>query len=151
MKKRFFIVLFIIFTLFPVHLVYKDEASNNIILNSSAKTIDVSSEYKLLVDRSNNTIVVYKNNKNLKEIKFQGSLDKNINSTVESKGVLAFNVDNSCKQHYYIEIYPNYTISSIPIDEKGTIIEDGKNIIISEEEIKWIYDNIPVDTGINEK
>ena len=64
MKKGFFIVLFFIFTLFPVHLVYESKTSNSIVLNSAAKTVDTKSDYKLLIDRINNKILVYKNNKN---------------------------------------------------------------------------------------
>lgn len=151
MKKVIFAGIFLLYTLFPFHIIYEEKLTNTVVLNGSAKLNYIENQYILLMDRKSSEISVCKDKKVLKKLSFQGKLENSISSTIESKGVilLSTNIDN--KPKYYIEIFPNYIISSVPIGEKGTIIEDGKNIIVTDEDVKWIYDTIPVGTEINER
>jgi ABC-type maltose transport system permease subunit len=151
MKKVIFLVVFLIYTIFPVHIVYEEEISNTIALNSLVKTNYSANKYKLILNEKDNEISVCKDDKILRKLNFEGKIENTINLQIESKGMIISNLDINNNPKYYIGIFPNYIISSVPIDEKGTIIEDGKNIITTEEDIKWIYDTVPVGTEINEK
>jgi len=77
---------------------------------------------------------------------------------VQSKGEYFFSNKYKEGARYYIKFFSNYLIHSIPVDEKGNIIEDEKKklgfpashgcIRISIQDAEWIYKNIPEGSTI---
>lgn len=77
---------------------------------------------------------------------------------VQSKGEYFFSSKYKEGARYYIKFFSNYLIHSIPVNEKGNIIEDEKKklgfpashgcIRISIQDAEWIYKNVPEGSAI---
>ena len=77
---------------------------------------------------------------------------------VQVKGEYFFSSKYQEGARYYIKFFSNYLIHSIPVNEKGNIIEDEKKklgfpashgcIRISIQDAEWIYKNIPEGSAI---
>ncbi len=78
--------------------------------------------------------------------------------SVQSKGEYFYSNKYKEGARYYIKFFSNYLIHSIPVDEKGNIIEDERKKIglpashgcirISIQDAEWIYKNIPESSAV---
>lgn len=117
-------------------------------------------KYNLDVDLTNQNMIVLKDNKIIKKISCSTGIIGNQETEtplgifyVQSKGEYFFSSKYKEGARYYIKFFSNYLIHSIPVDEKGNIIEDEKKklgfpashgcIRISIQDAEWIYKNIP--------
>lgn len=77
---------------------------------------------------------------------------------VQDKGEYFYSNKYKEGARYYIKFFSNYLIHSIPVDEKGNIIEDERKKIgvpsshgcirISIQDAEWIYKNIPENSAV---
>ncbi len=77
---------------------------------------------------------------------------------VQTKGEYFYSNKYKEGARYYIKFFSNYLIHSIPVDEKGNIIEDERKKIgfpsshgcirISIQDAEWIYKNIPENSAV---
>jgi lipoprotein-anchoring transpeptidase ErfK/SrfK len=77
---------------------------------------------------------------------------------VQDKGEYFYSNKYKEGARYYIKFFSNYLIHSIPVDEKGNIIEDERKKIgfpashgcirISIQDAEWIYKNIPGNSAV---
>lgn len=170
MKKIF--LLSSIFTLLiiflPPFLVDLDDYGNinnieTINEEENKNKLAVNPTYKMDIDITKHHVIIYKNDKILKEMDYIEEKKNDIkvpigNFEVENKGSFFFSPKYNERERYYIKFFSNYLIHSIPIDENDNIIEEGKNKIelplsdgwikVSEEDSKWLYNNIPIGTEV---
>jgi hypothetical protein len=123
-------------------------------------TIYKKTEYTLDVNLSNQNIDVLKKDQNIKKRSCSTGLIGNQYSetplglfSILCKGQYFYSNKYKEGARYYIKFFSNYLIHSIPVDEKGNIIEDEKKKIgfpashgcirISIQDAEWIYINIP--------
>ncbi|MCM0649378.1 L,D-transpeptidase [Clostridium swellfunianum] len=128
--------------------------------------INKKTTYKVDVDLTKQLIFIYKDNKELREIKCSTGLIGNAdtetpvgNFEIQNKGTFFFSPKYNQGGKYYIKFFSNYLIHSIPTDKNGNIIEEEKDklgvpvshgcIRVPVEESKWIYDNIPVGSAVS--
>ncbi|WP_411678716.1 L,D-transpeptidase [Clostridium thailandense] len=123
-------------------------------------TIYKKTQYTLDVSLNSQSIDVIKNDKKIKKISCSTGLigDQDTETplgifSVQCKGEYFYSNKYKEGARYYIKFFSNYLIHSIPVDEKGNIIEDEKKKIgfpashgcirISIQDAEWIYKNIP--------
>jgi lipoprotein-anchoring transpeptidase ErfK/SrfK len=124
------------------------------------------SKYKIDVNLTEQSIAVYKDNKQLREFTCStgaiGDPDTETpigNFQVQNKGTFFFSPKYNQGGKFYIKFFANYLIHSIPTDKNGNIIEEEKDklgvpvshgcIRVPIEESKWLYDNMPVGTTVS--
>lgn len=124
-----------------------------------------NTQYKIDVNLTKQSIIVKKDDIDIKNIKCStGTIGNSDTETplgeffIQSKGEYFFSKKYEEGARYYIKFFANYLIHSIPIDEKGNIIEEERNklgfpvshgcIRLSLEDAKWIYDKVPKGSAI---
>lgn len=127
--------------------------------------LNKNTKYNIDVNLTKQNIVVKENDIEIKNIKCStGTIGDSDTETplgqffIQNKGEYFFNKKYEEGARYYIKFFANYLIHSIPIDEKGNIIEEERNklgfpashgcIRVSMEDAKWIYDKIPNGSAI---
>ncbi|MDF2883663.1 MAG: L,D-transpeptidase [Clostridiaceae bacterium] len=124
-----------------------------------------NTQYEIDVNLTKQSMVVKKDDMEIKSIKCStGTIGNSDTETplgqffIQSKGEYFFSKKYDEGARYYIKFFANYLIHSIPIDEKGNIIEEERNklgfpashgcIRVSMEDAKWIYDKVPKGSAI---
>lgn len=122
-------------------------------------------QYALDVNLKEQNMSISKNNKIIKKIPCSTGLigDQDTETPlgvfyVQSKGEYFYSNKYNEGARYYIKFFSNYLIHSIPVNEKGNIIEDERKklgfpashgcIRISIQDAEWIYKNIPEGSSI---
>lgn len=128
--------------------------------NNLKGAIYKETEYTLDVSLNNQSIEILKKDKKIKKIACSTGLLGNQDTetplgifNIQCKGEYFYSNKYKEGARYYIKFFSNYLIHSIPVNEKGNIIEDEKKKIgfpashgcirISIQDAEWIYKNIP--------
>lgn len=128
--------------------------------------VELKSTYVIDVNLKTQMIRVLEQGKNIKEFQCAtGTLgDQDTETplgkfTVQGKGQYFYSKKYEQGGRYFIKFFGDYLIHSIPVDEKGNIIEEEKNklgvpvshgcIRLSMEDAKWVYDKIPKGSCVN--
>lgn len=134
--------------------------------NNLKGTIYKKTKYELDVNLKSQSMTVLNDNKKIKDISCSTGIIGNQDTEtplgifyMQSKGEYFFSSKYKEGARYYIKFFSNYLIHSIPVDEKGNIIEDEKKklgfpashgcIRISIQDAEWIYKNIPEGSAIS--
>ncbi|WPC41934.1 L,D-transpeptidase [Clostridium sp. JS66] len=122
-------------------------------------------DYILDVDLIKQNINVIKNDNTIRTISCSTGIMGNQDTEtplgifyVQNKGEYFYSNKYKEGARYYIKFFSNYLIHSIPVDEKGNIIEDERKKIgfpcshgcirISVKDAEWIYKNIPENSAV---
>lgn len=134
--------------------------------NNLKGTISRNTKYNLDVNLTKQSLKILSDNKIIKNISCSTGIigDQDTETPlgifyVQSKGEYFFSNKYKEGARYYIKFFSNYLIHSIPVDQKGNIIEDEKKklgfpashgcIRISIQDAEWIYKNIPEGSSIH--
>lgn len=122
-------------------------------------------EYILDVNLTNQNINAIKNGNVIKNISCSTGIIGNQDTEtplgifyIQNKGEYFYSNKYKEGARYYIKFFSNYLIHSIPVDEKGNIIEDERKKIgfpashgcirISMQDAEWIYKSIPEGSAV---
>lgn len=123
-------------------------------------------KYELNVNLTTQSMTVLKDDKVIKNISCSTGVigDQDTETPlgifyVQCKGEYFFSDKYKEGARYYIKFFSNYLIHSIPVDQKGNIIEEEKKklgfpashgcIRISMQDAEWMYNNIPENSAIS--
>lgn len=109
---------------------------------------NIKSDYKIDVGIKENIISIKEKENILKVIACNYKISKDKKNEIvlgKFKLLKKFIKDNN----YYFKFFANYYIVSTNESKKHNIIVEGTNIIISTEDGKWIYENIPEESVID--